>query len=526
MSNVRLEYIKQYIEIIKSGNKLPSISILAQHGISRKQLDSHFGNIDNLRKEAKKISPKLFEGCIEESDYTSFEYSLSLIKQLKKYKRFVITSAVNGNDLNSGFYLSLKNYCKINKAKLLIIPCEDKSAVKNQFSKGWFFDPLIKDESFVFTETNLNNNISISSIRINVNQVDPNSGIGRLTHKQGSFIFGSPKQSLQYYPTSNLSFPRASMSTGVITNPKYDVHNRRTYISNKDHVLGAIIVEIESNEIYHFTQVQAETNGTFAHLGKAYSKNKVKSYKPEAFVLGDLHAGEHDMEALNCFLNVAKATGVKKLVLHDVFNGVSINHHEIDNLILRSKRSEKGELSLKEELRLTAEVLNDLMDKGFELIIVDSNHNDFLHRYLKAGTFIREPNNYSTGVELTAAYLKGVDPLIYGLNKYGQLKSKIKFLTRHEDYLIQGIQLAAHGDLGANGKRNPSKSGIENAYGSAVVGHSHTPGILRDVFQVGTTSKLKLGYNVGSSSWSHTSCLVYNNGQRQLINSINGKYKI
>lgn len=524
--NPRLNCIEKYTNLVKSGTKLPSLKDLTITGITRKMVDIHFGNVNELRLAAKKHSPKMFEGCIEENDYTSFEYTLKLNKLIKKNKKFVITSAVNGNDLNNSFYDSLKNYCKLNKAQLLIIPCEDKTAVKNQYTKGWFFDSSLKNEAFVFTETNLNKNISISSIRVNVNQVDPNSGIGRLTHKQGSFVFGSPKQSLQYYPTANESFPRASMSTGVVTNPKYDVHNRRTYLSNKDHVLGALIVEIQDNNIYHFRQIQADYNGSFADLGKLYSKNKVKKYAPEVFVLGDLHAGSHDEEALSCFLGIARDTNVNKLILHDAFDGISINHHEEDNLILRAKRANENQLSLKTELEVTGKVLNDLMNKNFELVIIDSNHNDFLHRYLKRGAFIREPHNYQVATELTGAYLNNLDPLEYGLNKYGKLKNKIKFLTREEDYIVAGIQLAAHGDLGANGKRNPSKAGIENAYGDAVVGHSHTPGILRGVFQVGTTSKLKLGYNQGSSSWMHSSCLVYPNGQRQLVNSIKGRYKI
>jgi hypothetical protein len=522
----REELIKIYCQIIQEGNKLPSHKELSIFGITRNMIDHNFGNIDSLRKEAKHAFPKLFAGCIEEDEYNSFLYKKFLRNKISEHGRLVITSAVNGHDLDEDFYASLKLYCEKNNALLLIIPCEDKTVIKNQHSKGWFFDPALEKELFVFGETPINKNILISSIRVNVNQVDPHTGIGRLTHNQGSFIFGSPKQNLQYFPTSNKDFPRASMSTGVITKPKYSVSNRRQYLSKSDHVMGAIVVEVENNSIYHFRQIQADGNGAFAYLGKLYDGKEILNYPPKAFVLGDLHAGHHDESALKCWLEVAKETGVKELILHDVFDGSSISHWTENDLIIRTLNAEKRKDSLEDELKITAEILNRFTKLGFDLVLVASNHDEFLHRYLRGNRFRHDYINYRVASDLAGAFLQGEDPLEYGLKKYGGLKGNVKFLTRDDDYLIKDIQLAAHGDVGANGKRNPSKAGIETAYGSAVVGHSHTPGILRGVWQVGTTSLLKLEYNKGSSSWAHSSCLVYPNGQRQLINSINGKYKI
>jgi hypothetical protein len=57
----------------------------------------------------------------------------------------------------------------------------------------------------------------------------------------------------------------------------------------------------------------------------------------------------------------------------------------------------------------------------------------------------------------------------------------------------------------------------------AVIGHSHTAGKFKNMTQMGTTSKLRMGFNKGPSSWIHCSALVYKNGQVQLINSIDGK---
>jgi hypothetical protein len=52
----------------------------------------------------------------------------------------------------------------------------------------------------------------------------------------------------------------------------------------------------------------------------------------------------------------------------------------------------------------------------------------------------------------------------------------------------------------------------------------NSPKIIAGTFQVGTSSKLKLEYNKGPSSWMHTHCILHKNGKRQMINIINGKW--
>ncbi|HET8686678.1 MAG TPA: hypothetical protein VFM18_08440, partial [Methanosarcina sp.] len=59
----------------------------------------------------------------------------------------------------------------------------------------------------------------------------------------------------------------------------------------------------------------------------------------------------------------------------------------------------------------------------------------------------------------------------------------------------------------------------------AIVGHSHSPGILGGCWQVGTLSKIDLDYTSGASGWIHTNCIIHENGKRQMINVINGKWR-
>ena len=101
----------------------------------------------------------------------------------------------------------------------------------------------------------------------------------------------------------------------------------------------------------------------------------------------------------------------------------------------------------------------------------------------------------------------------------------VNFLKRSSSLLFVGVELAAHGDLGLNGAKSSMQS-LEKIYGRCVVGHAHSASILRSVFRVGVMGNLDMGYNRGPSSWTQTNAIVYDNGQVQLLNYIDGKWKI
>ena len=211
--------------------------------------------------------------------------------------------------------------------------------------------------------------------------------------------------------------------------------------------------------------------------------------------------------------------------MHDLFDGLSVNHHEMDQQILRAKRADQDQLCLADEVHFAAEDINDLHKHVDNIIVVKSNHDEFLARYLQKGLYTKDPHNHRFSLKLALAMLDGFDPVRHAIEPHIKNPANVRWLERDEDYKIAGVQLGNHGDRGANGARGNLRS-MEEAYGSSVTGHSHVPEILRNSWSVGTSSYLKLEYNVGASSWLHSSCLVYENGSRQLINSINGKYTI
>lgn len=522
--------LKIYAKIASKKKFHPSRQDLRVAGVSRDKYRHHFGTLEAYRDAAKKTFPAVFKNIIDEELFTPKRFS-TLKKEAEKYQRFIVTTAVTGCPVHKGFLASIKTFCKRNNAMLLVLTASDPAAVAMQEGVG-FIDPVLQDEYIVFDDLSLNEKIFISSIKLSAKHIDPITGLSRIGQRNGSFIYASPKQRLKMTPTSNTKLPHAMMTTGAITVSNYKTERymseRTAYIADHDHVLGAIIVEIVDNKRYHYRQVQADKQGNFVDLGVLYKRDSVGALPPDSIVLGDWHSGETDESAKEAFVtarnSVVNVTKPKRIVIHDGFNGLSISHHEIKNKILRAQRALKNQLSLQDELTQYAKDLDLLAEHAEEVVIVKSNHDEFLDRYLAEGRYVEDPQNFMVALRLSQAMLNGENPLKHAVEWLGlKNKDKIVWLDRDEDFKVAGVELGAHGDKGANGSKG-SLQAMEKAYSNSVSGHAHTPEILRGAYQVGTCSKLKLEYNKGPSSWLLTSCLVYPNGARQLINSIAGKW--
>ena len=526
LTEAKQKVLDGYLDLIGKKGMLPTRSEMIASGISRDRIRQHFGTQDNLLAEAKRIAPKAFEDLITEDGFTDENYD-GLIKEIKKHKRFIITTAVTGCLVHEGFLASINLYCKKHNAKLLVLPASDPAS-----SQGFTLDSTLGRESVVFSDVNLNSNMFLCAIKMSAKHIDPSTGMDRIGQRHGSFIYASPKQRLRFIPVSNVKHPHTEMTTGAITLPNYStkryMSDRTAYIANHDHIMGAIVVEIVDDKRYHFRQIQADGEGAFIDLGVHYSKKGIKKVKAEGFSLGDWHSGETDPTAKKAWLEVCSQVGAKRLFIHDGFNGMSINHHEKDQTITRARLAQRGLLSLKDELKSFAQDLDELASwPGVEeVVIVKSNHDVFLDRWLQDGEWTKDAHNYDIGVDLAKAMKDGHNPLQFAVETMFKLKNKakIRWLSMDEDYFIARIQMGAHGHKGPNGSRG-SIAGMERSYGQSVTGHTHSPAILRGAYQNGTSSFLKVAYTQGPTSWVHNSTLVYPNGMRQMINSFEGEWQ-
>jgi len=489
-----------------------------------------FKDREDIIEFTKSLYPKVFEKLLNDDTFNA-TYKANVRKNIKAYKRFIITTAISRKYSDKNAVESLRTYAKKNNALLLALPCHDIGSKTTD--KQFEIDPELSDFNFVSEDIYLNSKLFISSIEVSAKQINPLTGLDRIAQKNGSMILAAPKQFLHYVANSNTSFPRALMTTGTVSQSNYNkdllMSKRTSYIAENDHKKGAIIVEIVDNKIFHFRQIQFDDKGGFYDINKYYLKDSVSKInsRDTKLVFGDTHVGSHCLGVNKCLEQIAKETNAGEIIVHDIFDNRFNNHHDVHKPVTRAMLAKKGLTSLVGEGEITANWLDSWAKKVDKITIVKSNHDEALERYIDEGRWKIDAENLYDAIDLVKARMDGKDPLKFLLETKTTLKNgdKINWLDRDEDYLLFGIEHGAHGDKGANGSRG-SLASIEKAYHKATVGHSHTAGILREVFQVGTSTFLKLSYNTGPSSWTNTMCITYPNGQRSLINilKVNNKF--
>lgn len=436
---------------------------------------------------------------------------------MKKSKtmRYIITSAQRNAGVNKGLLRNMQNFAKKHKVDKILF-----FAMRGKFIEEDKLDPLLMDFEMV-DKLRLNANLMLKSIEALPQQIDPFYGLSGKFSRDYSHIIPSPK--IRYRSIANTSkYPRALMTTGAITKPNYKMHTRIGQLANEQHQYGFVYVEVVNNTIFNARQIEATDNGDFYFLTEKYYGGKVYREKPEALILGDYHVGDTCPKVRAETIKMVKELKPRRLVFHDLFNGYSINHHEEDNLLaeLRSVRDMK--FGLENEMR---EVYNELtyfakLFKDIEMVVVRSNHDDFLERYLKDKKFVKHPQNFLFSCKLIPQILdeKKV-PLQEGLKLIGEIPSNVRFVNQDDSYRVRGVELGMHGHLGVSGaKGSPRQFSRLNL--KTITGHTHSPELMANGMVVGTSTKLRLSYTHGASSWLNAHGILYANGKYGLITLI------
>ena len=483
-----------------------------------------------LRATRYVINEKVATRYVEEleEEQHAKEYRDALEEDIKKYKKFVVTTAVMGKEAYKPFLESVKNFAERNDALLLVLPCEDVAS-RGKKANSIELSGELKDFRVIFKDTYLNNNLCLCAIKMSAKQINPLAGLDRLTTaRQASIIVASPKVLLKYIPNMHYDIPPALMTTGAITVNDYDndryMSKRTSTLAENDHAYGVVIVEVESEDIFHFRHVQASEEGTLTDLGIEYLPDgEIREMKDTVMVMGDSHTGYHDKELHDKTMAVCRNLNVNKIVLHDVFNGTSITHHDIGKNITRATKAQEGKLGLELECIAVKNYIENIEKHGMEVFIPEANHNTHLLKYLENGRYVSDPMNHKFSLKLASQAVDGANPLQYAIESLlGYKRNNVHWLEQDRSCKFYGVECGLHGDYGANGSRGNART-FNNGIGNCVTAHTHSASIMRNTYCVGTVGLMDMGYNKGLSSWTRTCCLIYSNGTKQLINFIPNK---
>ena len=447
-------------------------------------------------------------------------------------KRFIITWAQNNTPVHSGFLKNIEAYADYINADIHVIAGRYKNPTsiwsQNQQVEEKWDSNVVK-----YLDANrhdIHEFVSIlSDIKIQPTAVNPMTGLQALSGVN-SCIFGSPKVQLEMIPVLEGCKPKMMLTTGSITKKNY-TDSKAGKTGDFHHTFGFVVVEIKDDEIFFVRQVTADDKtGNFSDLYFRVEGGLIKELdKLAAIVLGDVHYGHHDQKVLDSTMTLMDKLIPKHVILHDVFDGNSISHHEMKDPFIQYGKEIAGTNDLEKEVEV---MLNGLeaFEKYDNVVIVRSNHDDFLDRWLKNEDWKKQPTFKNSRL-----YMRYSDLLLeqYGKDPYNvkgvipsiinQKFPKFKTLGRSESYRVKNWELGQHGDIGSNGSRG-SLLQFRRLNTKIVVGHYHSPGRKDGAIAVGTSTKLRVGYNNGASTWLQSHVIIHTDGRAQHINFVNGEF--
>lgn len=448
----------------------------------------------------------------------------------KTKKRFIITWAQNDTPVHEQFIANIEAYAQYINADIHVIAGRYKnptSVFTDEEHETW--SSRIK-QYLDANRHDIHKYVSIlSDVKVQPTATNPMSGLQGMSGIN-SCIFGSPKVQLEMIPALEGYRPKIMLTTGACTEKNY-TDSKAGKKGEFHHVFGFAIVEIKDKEKFFVRQVTADDiTGSFSDLYFRVENGTVNRIDSiAAIVLGDIHYGHHDPEVLKTTMSMLNKIKPEHVILHDIFDGYSINHHEFKDPFVQFGKEMNGTNDLGKEVDFMLNALQEF-EKFENVVIVRSNHDDFLDRWLKNEEWKKQPTFKNSRL-----YMKYSDILLeqYGRDPYNvkgvipvlinQRYPKFKTLSRTSSYRVKGWECGQHGDIGPNGSRG-SLLAFRKLNTKMIVGHYHSPGRKDGAIAVGTSTKLRVGYNKGPSSWLQSHVIIHQDGRAQHINFINGQY--
>lgn len=466
-------------------------------------------------------------------------------------KRYVITTAQSRSEVDPTALAVLENYCRIRKAKLIVLPLKYNTTDKDLFG----YEDLYEDykdavEAAPLYDPDIEEYLLKGSIRLNDN-IMVNSGVYSLPTSKDplsgkdsqsgdlSCVYAGIQHRLKTVPTPGHKLPKILCTTPAVTRPNFsDTTSGRA--SQGYHTLGGVVVEVQDKKIFHLRQLTVNSKGEMYDLDRKYSDHgPAKKARVSAISYGDLHHIWADPDVLDAtFFNkdsMLRVLDPEVQVVHDFIDFFSQNHHHVgDKLINYLKRHNKMD-DVAEELDMAMRFIAKVSCNRRPSVIVASNHDEALDKWLNSGRGDSDPVNAALYHLLN--YYRYINARMEGpevitttaLQAYSEhfcpeTLNHVTFLKRDESFQVRGVEMSFHGDEGANGARGSVKS-FANIGTPVQLGHTHAPQIYRTAWQNGTSSRIKMGYNSGLGGWLQSHTAVYEDGNRSIINIIEGKWR-
>ena len=352
-----------------------------------------------------------------------------------------------------------------------------------------------------------------------------------------SAIFPHPTIALESIPTGKHEPTKINYSTGAVTVANY-IQRKAGQKAEFHHALAALVVEVDLDGDWWVRQLNADHDGTICDLTLQVKGGRVSGgHAIEAINWGDIHVAELEewMQAACWGRNgILDQMRPRYQFMHDTLDFRSRNHHDLKNSHLMFRKYARRSESVEQELQECCAFLMGSARQFCTTVIVDSNHDNALTRWVRDASHKNDPVNALFYLRTELAIHEAIDRGEEGFHvlewalRYVGLKGDFRFLRTDESFVIcdhdgNGIECGNHGHLGPNGSR-----GSDSAYvkmGRRMnIGHGHYALIWQGLYRAGVQANTDMLYAAGPSNWSQSMILTYPTGKRTIVTFRNRKW--
>lgn len=483
---------------------------------------------------------KTLEQFREQHDPTfiaPYVHKLYRRKLRPRAKVYIVTAAQNATPVQKEWWEVLKTMAAHRNAELLVIPIRYKNATSrwtaSQANKEWYASE-VRDYLWNVHQKLHPKLVLMGDFKIQPTASDPLTGAEAIS-LAASGIIGHTKLQMRSIATPASRMAKILTTTGACTLENYS-DTRAGRIGAFHHSLSAVIVEIEGPRFHlrhvHFDKkTRSATDLDVRYLTNGYGK----APRPLAVSMGDTHVRSIDPLVEKATFGpqgLIETLNPRHVIYHDVLDAHSCSpHHKDDPFTAIAKRKSGGD-------DVAAEV-NEAIDfiaertKGDRIsVVVGSNHNDMLGRWVKRNDWREDPTNALFYLDVAKAMAleakqtrKGAeypDPFAT-LVRARNLKN-VRVLDEDESFMLAQVECGMHGNRGPNGSRGSTRN-LRRIGVKSIKGHDHTPTIDEGCYSNGTSTVLRLEYNKGPSSWLQAHTLLHDDGKRQIVIFVDGYYR-
>lgn len=549
-----------FANIYNDIEQFPSLRHVADRlGMSVKTVRNRAGEMRSLMRRGEEGVPELVSRVgtgapppaeVEEAEEPKF-FKRDLIEPIAeephptKVRYFIFSSAQDGSLIHDDFLRNLEAYaawlgnCKIMIAGFTyskkLFEDHDKS------SDGVFFHERVMPY-LVSTQIAIGDGLAFcGEMNTLPTAAMPLSGFETYTRDRWG-IFPHAKIQLQSVATAKFARTKQLMTTGAVTMPNY-VQKKAGIKASFHHQIGAVLVELLPNGTFYCRHLQAdglgEDEGGFYDLDRRVEGGSVSTgHRVAAITYGDVHHEKLDPTVARTTWGIGAQPGETPLLdylrpehqfFHDLSDFSARNHHNIKDPHFIFRTHAQGVDNVERALKGCAGFLSTTSRPWCRSVVVQSNHDNALLRWLKSADYRDDPVNAIFFLETQASYYRqmrdgvGDPPIFEQVLRAAAPINEVRFVSEDDSYMVLGVEHAMHGHLGANGARgNPrhyTKMGAKST-----TGHTHSPQIVDGAYVAGVSGSLDMGYNKGLSSWEHAHVVLYPNGARVILSMMNGRW--